>query len=42
LGAVKRLQARNLPHGHLRALGIAIAMAAEPKSPEKALPVSRA
>jgi branched-chain amino acid transport system ATP-binding protein len=31
LGAVKRLQARNLPHGHLRALGIAIAMAAEPK-----------
>jgi branched-chain amino acid transport system ATP-binding protein len=29
LGAV--LQARNLPHGHLRALGIAIAMAAEPK-----------
>lgn len=31
LGAVKNLQARNLPHGHLRALGIAIAMAAEPK-----------
>jgi branched-chain amino acid transport system ATP-binding protein len=31
LGAVKTLQARNLPHGHLRALGIAIAMAAEPK-----------
>jgi branched-chain amino acid transport system ATP-binding protein len=31
LGAVKRLQARNLPHGYLRALGIAIAMAAEPK-----------
>jgi branched-chain amino acid transport system ATP-binding protein len=31
LSAVKRLQARNLPHGHLRALGIAIAMAAEPK-----------
>jgi branched-chain amino acid transport system ATP-binding protein len=31
LGAVKSLQARNLPHGHLRALGIAIAMAAEPK-----------
>jgi branched-chain amino acid transport system ATP-binding protein len=23
--------ARNLPHGHLRALGIAVAMAAEPK-----------
>ena len=31
LGAVKHLQARNLPHGHLRSLGIAIAMAAEPK-----------
>jgi ABC-type nitrate/sulfonate/bicarbonate transport system ATPase subunit len=31
LGAVKALQARNLPHGHLRALGIAVAMAAEPK-----------
>jgi branched-chain amino acid transport system ATP-binding protein len=31
LGGVKHLQARNLPHGHLRALGIAIAMAAEPK-----------
>lgn len=31
LGTVKRLRARNLPHGHLRALGIAIAMAAEPR-----------
>jgi branched-chain amino acid transport system ATP-binding protein len=31
LGAVKRMVARNLPHGHLRALGIALAMAAEPK-----------
>lgn len=31
LGVVKNLQARNLPHGHLRALGIAVAMATEPK-----------
>jgi branched-chain amino acid transport system ATP-binding protein len=31
LGAVKSMVARNLPHGHLRALGIAVAMAAEPK-----------
>ena len=31
LGAVKSTQARNLPHGYLRALGIAVAMAAEPK-----------
>jgi branched-chain amino acid transport system ATP-binding protein len=31
LGAVKDVEARNLPHGYLRALGIAIAMAAEPK-----------
>ena len=31
LGAVKQIVARNLPHGHLRALGIAVAMAAEPK-----------
>ncbi len=31
LGAVKNVQARNLPHGYLRALGIALAMAAEPK-----------
>ena len=31
LGAVKQVVARNLPHGHLRALGIAVAMAAEPK-----------
>jgi branched-chain amino acid transport system ATP-binding protein len=31
LGAVMHEQARNLPHGHLRALGIAIAMAAQPK-----------
>jgi len=31
LGAVKEVEARNLPHGYLRALGIAIAMAAEPK-----------
>jgi branched-chain amino acid transport system ATP-binding protein len=31
LGHVKHEQARNLPHGYLRALGIAIAMAAEPK-----------
>jgi len=31
LGAVKQMVARNLPHGYLRALGIAVAMAAEPK-----------
>jgi branched-chain amino acid transport system ATP-binding protein len=31
LTAVMYLVARNLPHGHLRALGIAVAMAAEPK-----------
>jgi branched-chain amino acid transport system ATP-binding protein len=31
LAAVKYMVARNLPHGHLRALGIAVAMAAEPK-----------
>jgi branched-chain amino acid transport system ATP-binding protein len=31
LSAVKQIVARNLPHGHLRALGIAVAMAAEPK-----------
>jgi branched-chain amino acid transport system ATP-binding protein len=31
LGHVKHERARNLPHGYLRALGIAIAMAAEPK-----------
>lgn len=31
LGAVKEVQARNLPHGLLRALGIALAMATEPK-----------
>jgi branched-chain amino acid transport system ATP-binding protein len=31
LGAVKDVQARGLPHGYLRALGIALAMAAEPK-----------
>jgi branched-chain amino acid transport system ATP-binding protein len=31
LGAVKDVEARNLPHGYLRALGIAIAMAAEPQ-----------
>ena len=31
LGRVMHEQARNLPHGYLRALGIAIAMAAEPK-----------
>jgi branched-chain amino acid transport system ATP-binding protein len=31
LGAVKHERARNLPHGYLRALGIAVAMAAEPK-----------
>jgi branched-chain amino acid transport system ATP-binding protein len=31
LGVVKQMVARNLPHGHLRALGIAVAMAAEPK-----------
>jgi branched-chain amino acid transport system ATP-binding protein len=31
LSAVKQTVARNLPHGHLRALGIAVAMAAEPK-----------
>jgi branched-chain amino acid transport system ATP-binding protein len=31
LGDVKSMVARNLPHGHLRALGIAVAMAAEPK-----------
>jgi branched-chain amino acid transport system ATP-binding protein len=29
--AVNNMLARNLPHGHLRALGIAVAMAAEPK-----------
>src|SRR6202011_6296162 len=27
LGTVTKLQARNLPHGHLRALGVAVAMA---------------
>lgn len=31
LGRVMHEKARNLPHGYLRALGIAIAMAAEPK-----------
>jgi branched-chain amino acid transport system ATP-binding protein len=31
LGHVKDERARNLPHGYLRALGIALAMAAEPK-----------
>jgi branched-chain amino acid transport system ATP-binding protein len=31
LGAARDVEARNLPHGYLRALGIAIAMAAEPK-----------
>ena len=31
LGRVKDEPARNLPHGYLRALGIALAMAAEPK-----------
>jgi branched-chain amino acid transport system ATP-binding protein len=31
LSSVKNMLARNLPHGHLRALGIAVAMAAEPK-----------
>jgi branched-chain amino acid transport system ATP-binding protein len=31
LGHVMQEKARNLPHGYLRALGIAIAMAAEPK-----------
>jgi branched-chain amino acid transport system ATP-binding protein len=31
LGTVKDTQARNMPHGYLRALGIALAMAAEPK-----------
>jgi branched-chain amino acid transport system ATP-binding protein len=31
LGHVMRERARNLPHGYLRALGVAIAMAAEPK-----------
>jgi branched-chain amino acid transport system ATP-binding protein len=31
LSTVKHMLARNLPHGHLRALGIAVAMAAEPK-----------
>jgi branched-chain amino acid transport system ATP-binding protein len=31
LSAVQGMVARNLPHGHLRALGIAVAMAAEPK-----------
>ena len=31
LTAAMYMVARNLPHGHLRALGIAIAMAAEPK-----------
>jgi branched-chain amino acid transport system ATP-binding protein len=31
LRLVKQMVARNLPHGHLRALGIAVAMAAEPK-----------
>ena len=32
LDAVRNEQARNLPHGYLRELGIAIAMAAEPKA----------
>ncbi len=31
LGHVKNEKAKNLPHGYLRALGIALAMAAEPK-----------
>jgi branched-chain amino acid transport system ATP-binding protein len=31
LGALQDMAARNLPHGHLRALGIALAMAARPK-----------
>ena len=31
LGGVKDMPARNLPHGYLRALGIALAMATEPK-----------
>ena len=31
LGHVKDEKARNLPHGYLRALGVALAMAAEPK-----------
>ena len=31
LGHLRNEQARNLPHGHLRALGIALALAAEPK-----------
>jgi len=31
LGRVKNERARNLPHGYLRALSIAVAMAAEPK-----------
>jgi branched-chain amino acid transport system ATP-binding protein len=31
LGRVKHMPARNLPHGYLRALGIALAMATEPK-----------
>ena len=31
LSAVKHMLARNLPHSYLRALGIAVAMAAEPK-----------
>jgi branched-chain amino acid transport system ATP-binding protein len=31
LSAARDVEARNLPHGYLRALGIAIAMAAEPK-----------
>lgn len=31
LGPVKDERARNLPHGHLRALGIAIALAANPR-----------
>ena len=31
LGGVKHMPARNLPHGYLRALGIALALAAEPR-----------
>jgi branched-chain amino acid transport system ATP-binding protein len=31
LGEFKHEQARNLPHGHLRALGLAVALAAQPK-----------
>ena len=31
LGAVKHEPARSLPHGHLRALGIALALAADPR-----------